>query len=126
MCLKLTILKYIIWWLTIVLFMPSNSFGQDTLWLLDGNRVIMPEFTIDSINYLVNYKNQRGRSKRIFLDNVFCIKKEAGEEILFYQPTKKEISITNRRNYIHGMFDADQKHKVCWELFLQLLLSHTD
>lgn len=98
----------------IYIFTPNNA--QHTIWKTNGKRILTSEYTAN--NGLISYLNNKSRSKKINIDDVFAVVDESGEETLFYSPDSKngDYSVSEMRSYLNGVFDGLSNYKCNWAI----------
>ncbi len=100
----------------LLLFLSFFVKSQNTVWFLNGDKMNIGNFSVDTTNLLISYKNKRNKEKFINIDNVFSLTDSTGKEEVFYLPVRLEedsdtFNVEQMRSFVQGEFDADNEHK---------------
>jgi len=100
----------------LLLFFSFFVKSQNTVWFLNGDKMNLKSFTVDTTKLLITYKNKRNKLKYIDIDNVFSLTDSTGKEQVFYLPVRMEedsdtFNVEQMRSFVQGEFDADNEHK---------------
>jgi len=100
----------------LLLFLSLFVKSQNTVWFLNGDKMNIDNFYVDTTNLFISYKNKRNKDKYINIDNVFSLTDSIGNEQIFYLPVKLEedsdtFNVEQMRSFVQGEFDADNEHK---------------
>lgn len=91
--------------------------SQNTVWFLNGDKMQIGNYTVDTSAFEITYHNKKNKEKIIDIDNVFSITDGTGKEVIYYIPVKvyedkEEIfEVEQMRSFVQGEFDADKEHK---------------
>lgn len=103
--------------LIIIVFVVSfTAKSQNTVLFLNGDKMEIKNFVVDTSNFLIKYNNKNNKEKFIDISNVFSITDSLGNENVFYVPVKisddsDTFSVEQMRSFVKGQFDADNEHK---------------
>jgi len=100
----------------LLIFVSYFAKSQNTVWFLNGDKMNINSFTVDTTNLLITYKNKKNKEKTIDIDNVFSLTDSAGKEQIYYLPVRLEedsdtFNVEQMRSFVQGEFDADKEHK---------------
>lgn len=100
----------------IFLFISLFAKSQNTVWFLNGDKMQIGTYSVDTSEYTISYKNKRDKVKFIDIDNVFSLTDSTGREQVFYIPVRVEedsdtFSVEQMRSFVQGEYDADNEHK---------------
>jgi len=100
----------------LLIFLGFIAKSQNTVWFLNGDKMNINSFTVDTTKLLITYKNKRNKEKYIDIDNVFSLTDSTGKEQIFYLPVRLEedsdtFNVEQMRSFVQGEFDADNEHK---------------
>ena len=100
----------------LLLFLSFFVKSQNTVWFLNGDKMNIGNFSVDTTNLLITYKNKRNKERYINIDNVFSLTDSIGKEQIFYLPVRLEedsdtFNVEQMRSFVQGEFDADNEHK---------------
>jgi len=90
-----------------------NIKSQNSVWFLNGDKIQISSYNVDTTNTFILYKNKRNKEKAIDIDNIFSITDSLGNEKVFY--SKREIddsltfSVKQMRSFVQGGYDADKE-----------------
>ncbi len=92
----------------------SQSFAQDTLWLLNGEKLILSNYKFIESGNFFQYENQKGKIKEIDGEFIFSITDNNGSEKIYYKPDTIEgnfYTTEQMRSFVTGGYDARIKYK---------------
>lgn len=92
-------------WACFVLFNFLALQAQDTVLFMNGENMIINDYSIDNSTQLLNYKNDKGKTRELDLEGIFAIQKKDGtESVIYYQDTLIEnfLSIEEMRKVVDG------------------------
>ncbi len=97
--------------IALLLAIQFSAYSQDTLWLLNGKRLLVKDAHKDSLGNIV-YKNEKGKTKTVETIDVFSLKKQDKTETVFYkQDSVNDFNLSQMRDFINGEFDGRTKFK---------------
>lgn len=105
--------------LAVILFVSSiyEINAQETIWLLNGEKITASKYSIDSENRMFYYQNLKGKTKDIELDFIFSTVDSLGNEVVIYTPDTVDeegsflYSEKEMRQYIEGAIEARKNYK---------------
>jgi len=102
--------------LLVFIFIMQNAFSQkaDTIWFLNGERLITNKYSINEEEGILTYYNKRDKKKMVGLEYVFSVIDSNNNEHIYFEPTtigKRFYSVEDMRNFIKGEYMASQNYK---------------
>jgi hypothetical protein len=99
-----------------LLFIINVSLAQNTVWLLNGKKIIINDYNINKYEDTHNlvYFNTRGKEKQIGVDDIFSVTDNTGEERIFYKKDSligSFFTTTQMKDYVRGEFEAHKNYK---------------
>jgi hypothetical protein len=87
-------------------FFKANA--QHSIWLLDGKKMEVSNFKLNTSDSTINYKTIDGKSRVLPCEQVFAVYDSLGTEQLIYVPnlTDRLFSVEQMKNYLQGERDA--------------------
>jgi hypothetical protein len=99
-----------------LLFAANTSKAQTTLWLLNGQKLIISDYkldTTDSSNAILFYSTDKGKSKSLSTDYIFSVTPANATEQVIYNPnTNPDFNWKpdDMRLYLNGKAELYYKH----------------
>lgn len=91
-------------------FAQKQSFSK--IILLNGKQQFTTEFSIDTLNNELIYRNIKGKDRSYDLDDIFSVTDAEGNEKIFYKPEYADWPSANDvRNFIQGKTDGSNEYK---------------
>ncbi|HBX52635.1 MAG: hypothetical protein A2W98_14690 [Bacteroidetes bacterium GWF2_33_38] len=97
------------------LFYEANA--QQTIWLLNGQKIVTAKYSIVKETEMFYYQNKKGKTKDVPLEYVFSITDSLGKETVLYTPDSIAdegaftYNETEMREYVHGRETANENYK---------------
>lgn len=86
----------------------SELKAQDTIFLLNGKRVLTQQYELNPDSSIITYQNKKNKKRKLASNNVFSIQSFTGAELILYKKDSidKMLDVNQMRNYIAGEYDA--------------------
>lgn len=112
---KTYFMKQILTFISLFICFSNTVFPQDTLLLMNGDKIILNEYSLAEGELFLNYKNEKGRTKTVDSDYIFSITDKNGSTKIFYSPDSSSenssLSIEQMANFVKGQSFAKDNYK---------------
>jgi len=101
----------------ILLVIVAIKAQSDTLWLMNGKKLPISGFspgsdTSDPLNQAIFYQTLKGKTRKVYIDEIFSVNSSSSGETVFYKPQPElgePLDINQMRQYVTGLHLAHQK-----------------
>ncbi|MCX7861900.1 MAG: hypothetical protein N2449_02770 [Bacteroidales bacterium] len=85
----------------------------DTIWFLNGERLITSNYSINVEDGILTYQVKKNKMRQVGLEFVFSVVDSNNNEKVYFEPTtieKRYYSVEDMRNFIKGEYTAHQQY----------------
>lgn len=104
-----------------LIFIAGNIIAQqNSLWLTNGKKLTISDYKIwqeESGDSVFNYTSSKGKDKQVYLDEVFSIIDNTGNENVIYHSNiaiGEVLTVEQMRSYVNGRYDGSQTKVSPW------------
>lgn len=91
----------------------QHTFAQDTLWLLNGKKMIVENLKLDKENEVVLFSGKKDKLQGLYYYDVFSVTDSLGKETILYAPQnlRDGLEVEQMRSFIQGEAAATWRYK---------------
>lgn len=86
--------------------------AQDTILTLEGTRIPVMKYSVNNEFQLIEYTNEKGKNKDIEMDEVFSVKNNETETVMYKMDSSKGdyLCVDDMKSYLRGVEDARKSY----------------